>query len=276
MWGAMEILSRHGWDPFVMPHAFDRHGTFAGTLSDRLCDLRQALLAPTIRAIICSRGGYGAVQLLEYLDTLPLRNDPKWLVGFSDITALHALMARHGIISVHSPMCRHLAMSDADDMDTARLLGILEGETDELHLSPTPLNRPGEACGTLVGGNLAVLSGLAGTPFDPLLPGTILFIEDIAEPIYKVERMLYNLRLRGLLQHLAGLIVGQFTLYEPSRDYPDMNTMIADMTSDYNYPIVFNAPIGHVPHNTPLLHGAMANLSVDHSGATLRYITTAE
>lgn len=259
---ALPVINDQGWQTEVGPHAFDRHGTYAGTDADRLADLTAALTDPAVKAILCSRGGYGAVHLLESLARLPLENNPKWIIGFSDISALHALMTSRGIASIHAPMTKHIADYGADDPDTAALFSILRGESVRYELPPHPADRHGSADGMLVGGNLAVIAGLIGTPFDVLKPGRILFIEDVAEPIYKIERIFYQLQLSGVLASLAGLIVGKFTNYSGDDDNPSMEAMIERMVAPYDYPVAFGAPIGHVRHNIPLICGAGATLTV--------------
>lgn len=259
---AIPVLNDQGWLTRVGQHAFDRYGTYAGTDADRLADLSAALTDPAVNAILCSRGGYGAVHLLESLARLPLESNPKWIIGFSDISALHALMTSRGIASIHAPMTKHIAEYGADDPDTASLFSILRGESVSYELPPHPADRTGSADGMLVGGNLAVIAGLIGTPFDVLKPGRILFIEDVAEPIYKIERIFYQLRLSGVLAGLAGLIVGRFTNYSGDDDNPSMEAMIQRMVAPYDYPVAFGAPIGHVHHNIPLICGAGATLTV--------------
>ncbi len=267
----LPLLETQGWRPYISPHAFDRYGNFAGRDEDRLEDLRSAFLDPSTRCILCSRGGFGAVHLIESLNRLPLRDDPKWVVGFSDISALHALMSTNGIASIHSPMCRHLVGNGATDEDSIRLFSLLRGERYPVRFAPDPLNRPGTATGPLVGGNLAVTSGLVSTPYDIFKPGSILFIEDIAEPVYKIDRILHTLLLNGVLPRLGGLIVGQFTQYKPGPDGRMMEEMIADIVRDYDYPVAFNVPVGHVGHNVPLLYSSEVTLTVTPSVATLTY-----
>ncbi len=270
---AVPVIVGQGWTTYVGEHTFDRRGTYAGSDDDRYSDLESALLAPATRAIICARGGYGAVHLLERLDKLPLRDDPKWIAGYSDISALHALMTKHGIRSIHAPMCKHLAENSGRDDDSRRLFSILRGEHQDVRLPSNPHNRCGTATAILTGGNLAVIAGLISTPFDVIKPGNILFIEDIAEPIYKVERILYNLRLNGSLANLAGLIVGRFTDYDPSRNDDTMEDMIARMVSPYSYPVAFGAPIGHVSHNIPMICSSTVTLNVTSSGGSVTYHT---
>lgn len=266
---AAQVMRDHGYDPYVTPHALGRHGIYAGTDQERFEDLRHALIDTTARAVMCARGGYGCVHLLERLDTLPLERDPKWLIGYSDVSALHALMGAHGIASIHGPMCKHLAQADTTDQDVTSLFRLLDGEQVTHQWQPDPMNHKGQATGMLVGGNLAVIAGLVDTKFDVFRPGAILVIEDVAEPVYKVERTLYNLRLSGALARLGGIVVGQFTKYMPQEGGVEMYDMVSRMLADYNIPVSFDAPVGHVDHNVPLLLNAPARLTVDDNGVTL-------
>ena len=269
VYNALPVLRDRGWEPVVSPHAFDRHGSFAGTPDNRYSDLADALTDPGVDAILCSRGGYGAVHLLERLARLPLEDTPKWLIGFSDISALHALLTSRGIASIHAPMAKALADHGGDNADNRALLDFLAGEGLEYSLDPSPMNRPGDATGLLVGGNLSVISDLVGTPFDVIKPRRILFIEDVNEPIYKIERMLYQLRLSGVLADLAGLIVGKFSGCAPDADFASVNNIVADLTRDYSYPVAYDIPVGHVTHNIPLVCGAACSLSVGESSVEI-------
>lgn len=265
VYGAAEMLRGQGYRVDIGQHALGHNGQYSGTDHERYADLRRAVTDPEVRAILCSRGGYGVVHLLDDIKDLPWRDDPKWVIGFSDISALHALMHSQGIASIHGSMAKAL-MLGPDNEDNAMTLDILRGERPSLQWPSHRYDRPGLAEGTLLGGNLAVLSGLVDTPYDMLQPDTILFIEDVSEPIYKIERMLYQLRLSGVLPRLRGLIVGQFTDYKPNENYHDMETMIRDMVAPYGYPVAFGAPIGHVDHNVPVIEGAHVTLRVPASG----------
>lgn len=266
---ALPYLRDQGWDPYVCDHTFSRCGSYSGTADERYADLEKAFLDPSTRAILCSRGGYGVVHLLERLSELPLRKDPKWVVGYSDISALHGLMASKGIASVHSPMAKHIADHEGNDFYSQSLFAILRGERPRYQADPHPFNRAGEATGTLLGGNLAVLTGLIGTPYDILRPDTIMFIEDVSEPIYKIERMMYSLRLSGVLKRLKGLVVGRFTEYASDSDNESMEAMIREVIRPYDFPVSFNFPVGHVDDNVPLIEGTRVKLSVTDSGVTL-------
>lgn len=270
--GAVDVLRRLGWNPYVAPHALGASGSFSGTVSERLADINQALDDPEVRAILCSRGGYGAVHLLDKLDSNAFKKDPKWIIGFSDISALHAYASHHNVASIHSSMCKHLALFGEHDECSRALIGILRGKMPEYNVEPHCYNRHGVASGKVVGGNLAVISALLATPYSPFeTRGSILVIEDIAEPIYKVERILYQLRLAGVFDRISALIVGQFTEYRPGRNYSVMEDMIREAISGFNFPVAFNFPVGHVDRNLPLLMSATARLEVAEDGVTLRY-----
>lgn len=265
VYDAVEVLKGQGWDPYISSHALGESGSYSGNHRERYADLVEALTDPSVRAIICSRGGYGAVHLLEQLERLPIEKDPKWIVGFSDISALHALMASKGIASVHASMTQAIARG-ADDEDNATLFAILKGEKPVIKFKSSRFDRPGIASGQLLGGNLAVIADLINTPYNVISPDTILFIEDLEEPIYKIERILYQIKLSGVLSKLKGLIVGQFTEYKSDANYQTMEDMIYNMVSPYHYPVAMDVPFGHVEHNIPLISGAYITLRVNIGG----------
>lgn len=267
---AAMVLRDMGYNPIIYSHTFGKHGHFSGTHDERYADLRDALTDPHIRAILCARGGYGVVHNLDSLAGLPLRDDPKWIIGFSDISALHALMASQGIASVHASMARHIALGP-DDPDNAALFDILTGRFPTYVFPPDSLNHTGHAEGKLLGGNLAVIADLIATPFDIIHPGTILFIEDVSEPIYKIERIIYQLRLMGVLPKLKGLILGQFTDYRSDDNHDTMEAMLAEALAPYpELPVAFNIPIGHVDHNIPVVESAYATLDITPDAVTLK------
>lgn len=262
---AVDVLRGQGWKVEVMPHALGTYGSFSGTPDERFADLKAAFADPDVRAVLCSRGGYGVVHIIDRLAQLPIEDDPKWVIGFSDISALHALMSSKGIASVHSGMCAAIGRG-ADDPDNASLFGILRGERPAHVFDSHDFDRQGIATGTLRGGNLAVLAELINTPYDMLKGNTILFLEDVSEPIYKIERILYQLCLSKVFDKTKGLIIGQFTDYKPSDDHTDMESMIHAAIRDYDFPVAFNVPVGHVDHNIPLIESAKITLKVSPSG----------
>ncbi len=253
------------------------HFQFAGDDATRLLDLQQLLDDPTISAIFSVRGGYGSYRLLDGLNFTNFRQSPKWVVGFSDITALHCHIHTLGIQSLHATMPRLFDQDDsADAVESLRQL--LFGETIAPYAAPAnALNRPSEAQGQLVGGNLSLLTNMLCTPSDPDYTGKILFIEDIDESYFSLDRMLLQLRRSGRLANLAGLVVGQFSEMRVNETAPFGKTayeIIAEHVADYTYPVCFDFPVGHVPRNVAMPVGRLATLSVpvdSNSPATLLF-----
>lgn len=271
--GAKKRLESWGFKVVTGKYAGASSGRYAGTFKQRLSDLQKAMDDPEVRAILCSRGGYGAVHLVEALDFTHFREHPKWLIGFSDITALHNLIQSNGFASLHSPMARHLTVEPEDDPCCMYLRSILTGELPEYSYQNHKLNRQGTARGILRGGNMAVFHGLRGTPYDIPAEETILFIEDVSERPHAIERMMYNLKLGGALEKLSGLIIGQFTEYEEDRSLgKELYGALADLVKEYNYPVCFNFPVGHVTNNLPLINGAEIELNVGKKMTELKFI----
>lgn len=281
--GAVETLREWGLEVVVMPHTLGEYGSYSGTLDDRLADFSAALTDPTVDVILCSRGGYGCVHLLPELDKLmespAVKAQRKLLVGFSDVSALHALWCKHGRASVHASMCKALAEGGPDHPFNRDWLMAIEEGLDQITASHSRISehcthREGIGSGLLVGGNLAVLGGLIGTPFNPIQPGRILLIEDIAEPIYKVERILWQLRLAGIFDNLAGLIVGQFTDYRyPTADHDDMYQMISRFLGDVKFPVVMGEDYGHIDRNSSLTLNVPATLKVGPHAFSIKYLS---
>ena len=265
------------WGHCVTEGQFTRTswGRFAATDEQRLSDINIAFADPEVDAILCARGGYGLQRIIDRIH--PTK---KLVIGFSDITALHQLMHTIGVPSLHSIMCKHIAILPEDSEPIRLFRQSLDNPTPLPPYSSTPQSRCGAARGTLVGGNLSVLYGLQGTPYSlsslllysstPLHP--ILFIEDIAERHYHIDRMMQNLRLSGVLANLSGLIVGQFTDCEQD---PGMQETIEETilraVAEYDYPVAFNFPAGHVENNLPLWLGREVELKVTHSDTYLNY-----
>lgn len=271
-----------GHELIVYPSALDANasGSYAATLRQRVADFRDAWSRDDVDAVICARGGYGCVHLLDYLPLDFIAAHPKWLVGFSDVSALHALLHKAGIASIHGGMAKQLVENTDSGFGPYRdaLLAILRSASPHLEyrVAPHPFNMAGEGRGVLIGGNLAVLNGLAATPFDLMgecmAKDSILFIEDVSEPIYAVERMLYRLHLQGVLHAARGIIIGQFTDYKPDRNYCEMYDMIRSRLEEWGVscPVAFDFPVGHSEHNIPLVESMPCDLSVTPEGVTLR------
>jgi muramoyltetrapeptide carboxypeptidase len=233
-----------------------RHFGLGGTDQERLADLQQMLDDPSIKAIFPIRGGYGVSRLLDSLDFSQFKSNPKWIVGFSDITALLCELDSIGYASVHGPMphnfCQKGGESALQNLHTALFEGTLS-----VSAPAHPLNRSGEASAEIIGGNLSLLSHLVGTSSFASTDGKILFIEEIGERLYHVDRMLLQLKRAGLLKNLAGLILGGFTdCNEASLTIGKTAfELVAEHTSGTSFPIAYDFPAGHIPNNQPLFFG---------------------
>lgn len=271
--GAAKVLSSWGLRVQEGSYCREKYGRFAGTEAQRIADLQHALVDPDAKAILCSRGGYGLAQIVDKLDFTTFCLHPKWLIGFSDITVLHNAITSLGFPSVHAIMAKHLTELNADSEAVAGLKNLLFGNLPEYIIPAHPQNRLGKATGKLIGGNLSVIYGLRGTPFDLPYEGNILFIEDIAEKPYHIDRMLQNLRLGGVLQKISGLVVGQFSdCDEDPLMLNSIEEIISGAIAGINIPVVFNFPAGHVDDNRPLMLGAETTLTVNSDGAILKTV----
>jgi muramoyltetrapeptide carboxypeptidase len=270
--GVEKRFSSWGLIPVLSKYARNSSGQYAGTIEHRTADFQAAMDDEDIKAIFCSRGGYGVVHFIDKLDFTRFRKHPKWMMGFSDITALHCLFQQQGYASIHSLMARHLTVEPENDSATTFLRELMFGQLPHYSCSPHKLNRKGNSHGILRGGNLSVFYGLRGTHYDIPPEGTILFIEDINESPHTVERMMYNLKLGGVLEKLSGLIIGQFTEYEEDNSLgKDLYSALSDIIKEYEYPICFNFPVGHVTNNLPLILGAQVEFIVNKRMVELRF-----
>lgn len=279
---AAEFLRCEGYEVIIAPHCLGAvSGTYAATREQRLEDFIDALENPEVRCILCARGGYGCVHLIGDIPANLLEKDPKWIVGFSDVSALHALMQTNGIASLHAGMAKHLAESPFGDPSVTAFLDILKGEKTltynfDCQADGLETLTPGQVSGTLRGGNFAVLDALAATSFDILCADSdedvILFLEDVGENIYKVDRMLWRLHLAGVLDRVKGLIFCEFNSYKPDKNHETMEDMIALRMKQWHVdcPAVMRFPVGHEDgRNFPLVEGCHATLSATFENVTL-------
>ena len=268
-WGFVSVVGRHS--------LCNDHG-FAGTADERAADMLWALTDKSVRAIVCSRGGDGAVQVLQRIPLSTFAANPKWLLGFSDATALHSAQVASGAMSIHSTMCEGLALKGAvRDSVNAFLRAMLQGDLPRYQVGSHPLNQPGEATGILVGGNMSVFCGLAGSEYDFLNranEGLILFIEDTNEPMSKVDRMLHQLEIRGILSKLRGIIVCHFSKYKaPENGFADMYDMLHYYLRHYQIPVCYDFPVGHHSGlNLPMVEGCPVRLSVDAEHTVVEFL----
>ena len=265
--GLKQVLELYGLVVSVAEHTLSENGRFAGTDCERVSDLQEAVSDPDVRAIFCSRGGYGLARIIDKIDLSPLRENPKWVVGFSDITVLHNALSRVGVASIHGIMAKHITLK-AEGLEN--LMAMLFGKNVSYEVVSLGCNKQGEASGELIGGNLSVLYGLRGTPFDLDYNGKILFIEDLSERLYHVDRMIQNLRLGGVFKQIKALVVGKFTDIDEDSSFPGgVYGVISEAVKDCNIPVCFNFPAGHVDFNEPLKMGAQYSLKVTNETTIL-------
>jgi muramoyltetrapeptide carboxypeptidase len=258
-----------GWEPVVGRHALAHRAYFAGDDADRLADLNAALADPAIDAVWCLRGGYGAMRLLDAVDWAALAGRPRALIGYSDITALHAAAAARvpGLVTFHGPTAR----ATLTPFSRASLARALMAAGDPCGDAPDArVLRPGRAAGWLAGGNLALLAALAGTPYLPSLRGALLVLEDVHEATYRIDRMLRTLLLGGALDGCAGIVAGQFTDCPEHCDDDGRRTLaevIGEVAAALDVPAVLDVPIGHVDDQWTLPLGAPAVLEAGETVA---------
>ncbi len=275
-------LKRWGYVPIVGKHVLDNWHGYAGTPQQRLDDLMQALRDPSVKAILSTRGGYGSSMMLDLINPDTLAKYPKWIIGYSDITSLHSAQVRAGSMSLHANMCGNLASKDANATIQGYLRDILRGKLPTYHVPAHPYNQLGSAQGILLGGNMAVFSvNFSGSEQWDFLDrdyiddrDIILFFEDVGESIPRVTSMLTQLRLKGVLGHVRGIIVGRFTDYKPQNGYTDMNDMLHDLLTSYglDIPICYDFPASHDESwNYPLIEGHPVTLDVTDDGVTLSF-----
>ncbi|MGC8865896.1 MAG: S66 peptidase family protein [Bacteroidales bacterium] len=268
---AATFLQAAGYSVEIMPHALGAWHMFSGTDEERLSDLQQAMDDPECRMVLMARGGYGLVRIIDQLNMKDFLSHPKWVVGFSDITHLHARLQGLNFQSIHGPMAA--AFANSEESGVVLLLDMAAGQRPVLRLPGHPLNRQGRARGKLVGGNLAILSSLLGSPDEPDTDGSWLFLEDVGEYLYRLDRMLHSMKRARKFDHLAGLIVGG--LSEMKDGDPGMGwsaeMLFRQIVEEFDFPICMGFPAGHLPFNQPLILGANVELKVTKGEVTFSY-----
>ena len=244
---------------------------FSGTDEERLDELQAMLDDRSINAILFGRGGYGMGRIIDKLNFKKFSKHPKWLIGFSDITVLHMhLLHKYNIASMHAPMAG--AFNDGENEFIVSLRNAISGKKNIYKAAPHPFNKKGEATGTLVGGNLALLANVIGTASDFETKKKIFFIEDIGEYIYNLDRMLYQLKRSGKFNKAAGLIFGGFTdMKDTERPFgKTVDEVLQEIIADYDFPVCFNFPVSHGKENVALKIGATYNLKVTDKKVVLQ------
>jgi muramoyltetrapeptide carboxypeptidase len=272
MTDAVNLLIGWGLDVILGDTVNASYHQFAGDDAFRAADLQRFINDDSIKCIICARGGYGTIRMIDLVDFSHLKSNPKWLVGFSDITLLHAhVIANYNLPCIHGQMPLNIPDASRYSLETLRMA--LFGEELAYKIAPNPLNRIGKCSGTLIGGNLSLLLATNGSVSDMDYSGKILFIEDVGEYLYSVDRMLRALKRAGKLKKLAGLIVGGFTDLKDN-DIPFGQTLpeiVMDVVAEYDYPVCFDFPAGHIPNNCSLILGKKLTLLVNLDESNISY-----
>ena len=269
---AVALLQSWGLEVVLGDTVTASYHQFAGDDDLRAHDLQRFIADDSIKAIIAARGGYGTIRMIDKVDFGRFAQNPKWLIGFSDITVLHThLFANYGAQTIHGQMPVNIPDASKHSLDTLRMALFGEALSYEYHAHA--LNRSGRGKGILVGGNLSLLIAVSGSVSDIDYSGKILFIEDVGEYLYSVDRMLRSLKRAGKLTQLAGLVVGGFTDMKDN-DIPFGQTVpeiIMDIVQEYDYPVCFDFPAGHIPDNCSLIFGKEARLSVQGQEVSLKF-----
>lgn len=257
---AVAILRSWELEPVIGPYATAVYGYFAGTDEQRIHDMQWALDNEDIRAIFCTRGGYGSLRIVEQLDYSIFQGNPKWLVGFSDITVFHFKLNTLGIESMHAPMPKSFRTTNPGAL--LKLKEFLFGQVTSYHIPPHPYNRNGVARAELTGGNLTLIHCLHSSILECKHQSPILFMEDVGENLYAVDRMLQSLRLTDKFSRLQGLIVGDFTEMKGLNFGKNAYQIIHELVEEYNYPVCFGFPAGHACDNYPLIIGSTVEMEI--------------
>ena len=266
------VLRSWGLEPVVGPNVGKVvDGRYAGTVAERVSDIRWALNDPTIKAIICNRGGYGTIQLINQLTLAELKASPKWLVGFSDISTLHGLFTRAGVMSIQGTMSSFLAKGGTDTTSTL-MRDLLLGKVPHYELPAHSQNITGKATGTLVGGNLCTFAPNLGTQADATMgKDLILFVEEVEESMHNIDRQMRILQMNGVLDRCKGIILGEFTDCGNEFTYESVEAMFNKMLKAYDIPVLCGFPGGHGDVNLPLVMGSNVTIDVRTDGATLQF-----
>jgi muramoyltetrapeptide carboxypeptidase len=258
---ALDILNSWGLEVVLSKNLFNADNQYSGTDSQRAEDLQSMLNDTSIKAIISARGGYGTIRIIDKLDFTTFKKHPKWIIGYSDITVLHSHIHNFGIETIHATMPINFTKNNEA---TESLRKTLFGETTNYQIESHPLNKNGIAEGQLIGGNLSLLYALSNSVSDIDTTGKILFIEDLDEYLYHIDRMMMQLKRAGKLNNLAGLIVGGMTDMKDNT-IPfgkSAEQIIADTVKEFNYPVCFNFPAGHIDKNLAIYFGRKIKLNI--------------
>ena len=269
-----KVIEEWGFKP-VIGENVDKieAGKLAGTAEERAEAFVNALKDTSIKAILCNRGGYGTIQLVDLIDLKTVKENPKWLIGYSDITTLHAMQTKAGVMSIHGTMSSSIAKTGGKDDNSTLLRDLLKGSVPTYKVLKHEYNQKGSAEGILVGGNMSTFVPLVGTSDIDIFSndGLILFMEEIGENLRNIDRMFNSLELHGVMENVKGVILGEFVDSGTDLDYKSTEEMLSKYLKKYNIPVMCGFPAGHDDVNLPLIMGAKVKIDVNDNGATLSF-----
>lgn len=270
----IELANHWGLVVFFGNHLLSQDGSFAGSDEQRLEDLQKALDDPSIKAIWAARGGYGTVRIIDDLDFSNFMVHPKWIVGYSDITVLHNKINELGYQSIHGQMPLTLSLADPVQKEGIQTLhSTLFGKKLAYKIEASSYNKEGESSGQLVGGNLSIVYSMLGSDTNLNMNGRILFIEDVGEALYHIDRMMISLKRAGFFNNCKGVIVGDFRLKknEGNRFGKSLEEIVLEAVEGTDFPVVFNFPAGHLDDNRTLLLGSYVDMKVTKNKAKISF-----
>ena len=269
---SVSFLESNGFNVIVTPNCTGRHNYFSGTVTERLSDFQLLLDDPDVKAIWCARGGYGTVQIMDLLNWASFIRSPKWILGFSDVTFIHGKLNQLGYPSIHCTMPLNIPSISSEAKST--LLDSIQGNRYDIRTDTDPHNRTGSAEAEIVGGNLSILQALVGTDDQPDFEGKILYIEDLCEHLYAIDRIMHTLRKSGALSNISGLVVGGMTDIKDTDPGFGLNVeaLILEHFPYRKIPIAFNFPAGHIDDNRAIVFGRKARFEISEEAVCLSFL----
>ena len=269
-----DVIKEWGFKPVIGKNVSKLDaGKYAGTAEERADDFIAALKDTSIKAILCNRGGYGTIQLVDLIDQQLIKDNPKWLIGFSDITTLHAMQTKAGVMSIHGTMSSFIAENAGKDDNSTLLRDLLKGTVPTYKVPSHKFNQKGHGEGVLVGGNMATFVPLVGASDIDVFTsdGIILFMEEVGESLHNIDRMFNTLELHGVMENVKGVILGEFVSSGMDQDFESTEEMLSKYLKKYDIPVLCGFPAGHDDLNVPIVMGAKVTLDVDKNGGTVAF-----
>ncbi|MBR4559279.1 MAG: LD-carboxypeptidase [Fibrobacter sp.] len=269
-----DVIKEWGFKPVIGKNVSKLDaGKYAGTAEERADDFIAALKDTSVKAILCNRGGYGTIQLVDLIDQQLIKDNPKWLIGFSDITTLHAMQTKAGVMSIHGTMSSFIAENAGKDDNSTLLRDLLKGTVPTYKVPSHKFNQKGHGEGVLVGGNMATFVPLVGASDIDVFTsdGIILFMEEVGESLHNIDRMFNTLELHGVMENVKGVILGEFVSSGMDQDFESTEEMLSKYLKKYDIPVLCGFPAGHDDLNVPIVMGAKVTLDVDKNGGTLAF-----